>query len=334
MVMKGFSMKIRNVFVTGASGKVGRKALPLLVKAGYRVRALQYQEPVQAVGVEIIQGNLADPELAPRALEDMDAVVHLANVKENRDTFMDMNVKGTFYLLDETRKCGHIQQFVQAGSDARAGIFYYPQSTPITENHPHRGYPGYYPLSKVLEEVLCEQFRHQYQLPITVLRFSWIHDEDDLLTHICLREPDFGVPIWKELATTAKQKAFFEDGRDGVGCLCHEDGTPGKRQIVGIGDVVQSIIHALGNPAAIGEAFSISAPAPFCYQALSEHIGKELDLPVINFNMVGFHDFSIDVNKVHSVMGLKMEWDAFRIADAAIAFRKSGKPRTPIKYIG
>lgn len=327
-------MKIKNVFLTGASGKIGRNLLPVLLEAGYQVRALQYEEPVTTPGVEILQGDLANPRLAPKALQDMDAVIHLANVKENRETFMDMNVKGTFFLLDEARKCGHVQQFIQAGSDARAGIFYYPQPTSITEEHPHRGYPGYYPLSKVLEEVLCEQIRIQHDLPITVLRFSWVHDEDDLLAHMCLQGPEFGVPIWQELAETPEQESFMAGDEDAVACLCHEDGRPGERQIVGIGDVVQSITRSLGNPAALGEAFSISGPEPFCYQALAEYIAEQLDLPVVSFQMTGFHDFRIDVAKVERVLGLKMQWNAERIADAAIEFRKAGRKRTPIKYIG
>ena len=39
---------------------------------------------------------------------------------------------------------------------------------------PLRAYPGYYALSKVLEETLCNQYRLQYGLPVTILRASWI----------------------------------------------------------------------------------------------------------------------------------------------------------------
>ena len=77
----------------------------------------------------------------------------MANCKESRELFLDTNIKGTFYLLDACKETGHVKQFIQAGSDARAGIYYYPQPIPIDENHRHSGYPGYYPLSKVLEEV-------------------------------------------------------------------------------------------------------------------------------------------------------------------------------------
>lgn len=114
-------MKIKNILVTGSSGKVSRNLLPKLVKAGYSVRVIEFEEPIKCIGVEVITGNIRDPELAKRILPDMDAVIHLANVKENKELFMDSNIRGTFYLLDKSRENGHIKQFIRAGFDARAG---------------------------------------------------------------------------------------------------------------------------------------------------------------------------------------------------------------------
>ncbi|MCK4628337.1 MAG: NAD(P)-dependent oxidoreductase, partial [Sedimentisphaerales bacterium] len=260
-------LNIKNILITGGSGKIGRAAIPELLKAGYKLRAFQLpDEPVEAEGLETITGTLADEQIVEKAIEDMDAVIHLANVKENRKLFIDSNVKGTFYLLDASMRCGHIRQFIQAGSDARAGIYYYPQPVAITENHRHSGYPGYYPLSKVLEETMVEQYIIMYNLPATALRFSWVQDEDDIIAHATLKEPDFGVPIWKELATTAEQKAYFEKGEDAVACMCNSDGSASLRQIVGLKDVVQSIMLAINNPVTLGEAFNVSGPAPFSYR--------------------------------------------------------------------
>ncbi len=267
-------------------------------------------------------------------MEDMDAVIHLANVKENRELFLDANIKGTFYLLDACRESGHIKQYIQAGSDARAGIYYYPQPCPIDENHPHSGYPGYYPLSKVLEEVMCEQFRIQYRMPITVLRFSWVHANDDILAHITLKEPNFGVPVWKDWAVTPAQKKMFKDGTDGVACLLHPDGSAGKRQIVGIKDVVKSIMLSIGNPTAVGEAFNVSGPAPFAYDVVADYVAKKLNLPVVNFVVSEFNDFCIDMNKSRSVLGFNPEYDIFRIVDEAVEFRKSGRKRLKNLYPG
>lgn len=325
---------VKNILVTGGSGKIGRATLPELVEAGYKIRAIQFEEPIDVEGVEVMEGTLADATLPDRAVEDMDAVIHLANVKENRGLFMDVNVKGTFYLLDASMRCGHIKQFIQAGSDARAGIYYYPQPIPITENHPHSGYPGYYPFSKVLEETMCEQYIIQYKLPVTALRFSWVHDEDDVLAHATLKEPNFGVPDWQELTVTPEQKGYFEKGIDAAACMVHPGGASCLRQIVGIKDAVQSIILAVDNPAAVGQAFNVSGPSPFSYDVLSEYISKKLDLPVVEFENPEFHNFCIDLTKSRSVLNYKPTYDIFKIVDDAVSFRKAGKKRTPAKYIG
>ncbi|HUT66896.1 MAG TPA: NmrA family NAD(P)-binding protein, partial [Spirochaetota bacterium] len=63
-------MKIRNIAVTGASGKIGKNVIPELLKAGYSIRALEHEEPVGTEGVEIMKGDLADETLAPRIIED------------------------------------------------------------------------------------------------------------------------------------------------------------------------------------------------------------------------------------------------------------------------
>jgi len=326
---------VKNILVTGGSGKIGKAALPEILKAGYKVRAIQFlPDPIEIEGVEFIEGTLTDPDLGERALEDMDAVLHLATVKENRELFMDVNVKGTFFLLDASMRCGHIKQFIQAGSDARAGIYYHPQPIPITESHPHWAYPGYYAFSKVLEETMVEQYIIQYNLPATALRFSWVMDEDDILAHATLKEPNLGVPIWKEIAVTAEQKGYFEKGEDAVACMVHPGGKPCIRQVVGIKDVVQSIMLAIDNPVTLGEAFNVSGPAPFSYHIMAKRISEKLGLPIVEFENQEFHDFCIDLSKSRSVLGYDPEYDIIKIVDEAIKFRQEGHQRTPLKYIG
>lgn len=327
--------QIKNIFLTGGSGKIGRALLPELVKAGCRVRALEFDEEIGCSGkIEIITGDLRDAGLAKGALEGMDAVIHLGNCKESRELFMETNIKGTFYLLDEAKNCGHIQQFIQAGSDARMGIFYYPHPFPIDETQPHQAYPGYYAFSKVLEETMCEQYIIQYKLPVTILRFSWVHDEDDILAHLTLKEPGFGVPIWKDLARTPKQKEYFKKKIDGVAKLTHPGGKPGIRHIVGIKDVIQGIMLSIGNQAAIGQAFTITGPAPFSYGYAADYAAQKLSLPVVEFECDYFHDFTHSIAKARSILGYNPQYDITRIIDDAVAFRQVGKKRTPTKYIG
>lgn len=327
-------MKIKNIAITGASGKIGRYVIPELLKAGYKVRALEHETPVNIEGVEIMKGDLSDETLPKRLISEMDAVIHLANVKENRDKFMSVNVRGTFCMLDACWKSGHIKQYIQAGSDARAGIFYYPHPFPIDETYPHSAYPGYYAFSKVLEETMCEQYIIQYKLPITTLRFSWVYAEDDVLAHATLKEPNFGVPVWRELAVKPEQKEFFTKGLDGAAKLVHPGGRPGIRHVVSINDVVESVLLSVGNESTLYQAFNIAGPSPFSYDVLAGYISKKLNIPVVEFEYDVFHDFQIDLNKSRSVLGYNPRYSIIDMVDMAVEFRKSGGRRTELKYPG
>jgi nucleoside-diphosphate-sugar epimerase len=56
--------KTKNVLITSGSGKIGRNLLPELLKAGYHVRAIKFEEDIRCKDMEIIEGDLRDSELA------------------------------------------------------------------------------------------------------------------------------------------------------------------------------------------------------------------------------------------------------------------------------
>ena len=99
-------MKIKNVLVTGASGKIGRSLVPALVLDGFRVRVTQFRTPVRYSGATTVKGSLADPKFVQRAMKGIDAVCHLATSKEDRDGVIDLSMRGTFHLLEQARARG------------------------------------------------------------------------------------------------------------------------------------------------------------------------------------------------------------------------------------
>src|SRR5215217_5307307 len=70
------------VFVTGATGVLGRATIPQLLASGYTVRALSRDEAndatIRALGAEPVRGDLFDPNSLFRADAGADAVLHLA----------------------------------------------------------------------------------------------------------------------------------------------------------------------------------------------------------------------------------------------------------------
>ncbi|MFL5945268.1 MAG: NAD-dependent epimerase/dehydratase family protein [Gaiellaceae bacterium] len=90
----------RTILVTGASGVLGRRLLPLLRQAGWRTRCLVHDRAV-AGSDEVVRGDLADPASLRVALDSVDAVIHLAAATHVRkaSVYAAVNVEGTRALL-------------------------------------------------------------------------------------------------------------------------------------------------------------------------------------------------------------------------------------------
>ncbi len=97
--------------VTGGGGFLGRTMVEQLRAEGATVRIVargRYPE-VEALGVEAISGDLADPAVVKRAVEGVDTVFHVAaktGVWGRRSDFVRSNVDATAALLEAMRAAG------------------------------------------------------------------------------------------------------------------------------------------------------------------------------------------------------------------------------------
>ena len=314
-------MTLRSVAVFGGSGKVGRRVVRLLRERGLHVRALVHREPVPAEGVECVSGTISDPEVVRSVVRGTDAVVQLATTKEDPESFFDVTVRGTLNVLEACRWEG-TQQLLLLSGDAVFGIWFYPQPIPIDEQHPLMAYPGYYAFTKVVEEVMAQQYGYQYGVPVSVLRSSWIFENDDLLRHFSLlQNVDPAEPGHGFGRVPPSVLALVQAGQERVPILTDTEGTPYHRHIVHIEDVLQAFGLMLGNPTAIGESFNIAAPAPFEYRVAAEHLSGKMNIPTVEIPCPGYHSFSINITKARSMLGYAPRYDFCAIADDALAYR-------------
>lgn len=98
-------------FVTGASGFIGGKLAERLLADGRRVRALARRPlpHLEALGAEVIPGDLDDREALRRGCQGADTVFHVAGrvgVWGPRRDFFHVNVTGTQNLLTACRQAG------------------------------------------------------------------------------------------------------------------------------------------------------------------------------------------------------------------------------------
>jgi len=110
--------------VTGAGGFLGRALCRQLLESGEAVRALVRGEADLPAGVEVLRGDVTDPEACSRAVAGCDRVFHLAGIRRAavRQEFFRVNAEGTRVLLDACLAAGAARgRFVLAGSLAAAG---------------------------------------------------------------------------------------------------------------------------------------------------------------------------------------------------------------------
>jgi UDP-glucose 4-epimerase len=317
---------IQRVFVTGASGKLGAPLCEALVRAGYQVRALCHRYSVGVAGVEETQGDVADADLIEDLVSRCDAVIHLATCKEDREALIKVSVQGTFNLLDAAMRTKAPRRVILASGDAVNGIYFHAQPVPIREDMPLAAYPGYYPLSKALEEAMFQQYFHQAGVPTVCLRMSWIHAEDDILNHLTVAGECFGIPVWKDLMSD-QQRAVYAAGRDAAVALRHPDGRPARRHIVAVEDCVQSFLLALERDGIEGQTFMIAMTDPFDYVNAAHYASQRLGIDVLELVDPVGQDFCIDTAKARYVLGYQPQYDIRGLIDRAVEFRQSGGQR-------
>ena len=324
------------LLVTGATGKVGASLISRLLRdprwADARIRALCHNRSVAPHDrVESVKGDIADRASVARAMAGVTHVVHLATCKEVPETVMDVTVKGLFWLLEAFRQSPTAKQFILIGGDAGIGHFFYEHDGPITESTPHRAYPGCYALSKVLEEVMLEQFRIQYGINTCCLRAPWIMEKDDFRYTLSFGDDVFGGPDWKKMVTPAVAAACRRDGT--VPLLRDAHGRPLKRNFVHVDDLVAAILAALDNAASRGRLYNIAMDIPVDFGEVAAHLKATRNLPSIDIPSQ-YHSTWLDNSRARFELGWRPQYDLQKLIDAAWSYQRSADDPRKVWYPG
>jgi nucleoside-diphosphate-sugar epimerase len=253
-------------------------------------------------------------------------VLHLATCKETPDDVMDVTVKGLFWLLEACRTSASFQQFILIGGDAGMGHFVYPHPIPVTETQRHSAYPGCYALSKVLEEVMLEQYYIQYGLNGCCLRAPWIMEKDDFKAQLSFGPEVFGGPRWCDLVGPERAADYVRTQT--VPIMLDPAGQPVKRNFVHVDDLAGAVLSALDHPKAHQQTFNICMAEPVDYGELGAYLARTRGLPTVEVP-TPFHSTWLDNAKAKFLLGWRPAYDMEKLADAAFDYQRApNDPRT------
>ena len=164
--------------VTGGAGFIGSHLTEELVRRGERVRVVdslvtgKRQNLAHVGGVEFIEGDLADADVARRVVEGADFVLHQAAIPSVPRSVQDpvtshlANVDATLNVLIAARDA-RVKRVVYAGSSSAYGDT---PTLPKVETMPADPLSPY-ALQKLVGEQYCQMFTRLYGLETVTIRY-------------------------------------------------------------------------------------------------------------------------------------------------------------------
>jgi UDP-glucose 4-epimerase len=284
------------ILLTGSSGWLGQTLAPRLKALGHTVVGL---DPVASRYTELV-GSVADRELVRRAVADfsIEAIVHSGALhkpdieRRERQDFIDVNIQGTFNLLEEAVANG-VSRFVftsttslmisQAIRDGLAGgaaraAWLTEEMSPEPRN--------IYGVTKLSAEHLCRLYHLEFRLPVIVLRTARFFPEDDDMAHA----------IEQSGENTKANEFLF-------------------RRLT-VEDAAEAHVVALEKAPEVGfDTFIISAPTPFSPTDCEELVGNAPAVVARYFP---------DYPRLYAKRGWTMFGSIDRVYDASRARRRLG----------
>lgn len=300
------------VLVVGGAGFVGSHLVKRLISKGHFVRVLDLKlgrlRNFRSPKLKFFLGSMLDKGVVRKAMRDIDVVYHLAlaggfSIRSLRS--FEANMNGTLNLL-KSAVSFKVKQFIFTSSTA---VYGKPRYLPIDEEHPcnpeeESGF-RLYPLMKYSTEKLCRLFYFTHELPVTVLR----------PTYVFYCKSVYEVPWVDWMFEKAKKNEDIEVVK-GEGFAS-----------VYVEELVQAYMLTSLNEKAVGQVFNVVNPYTFVtYQEIAEHViqktGSKSRIRVIEPREL-VNSIPTSSEKIQKVLG----WKPWVTKSRAISPRKMLKVR-------
>jgi len=283
--------------VTGGAGFIGSHLAEELVRRGQRVRVVdslitgKRQNLAHIPGVEFIEGDLADLEVAKRAVEGIDFVLHQAAIPSVPRSVLDpitsnrANIDTSLNVLVAARDA-RVKRVVYAGSSSAYGDA---PTLPKVETMPTAPLSPY-ALQKLVAEQYCQMFTRLYGLEtVTIRYFNVFGPRQDPSS------PYSGViSLFISALCEGRQPTIYGDGGH-------------TRDFTYVANVVDGVLRACEAKGASGEVINVATGGRISlnqlFHTIRDLVGARVDPIYADPRPGDVRDSQADIGKARRLLG-------------------------------
>ncbi len=214
------------VLITGGSGFIGSHVADKLREHNVTVRVYDMVYPTFRQDIEFYHGSVLDLESLRMALNQVDAVMHLAAVADVNQVVEDphyaegINVRGTINVLEAMRRTGVRRVIYGSTIWVYEGV----SAELVDEETPLNIPAHFYTATKLAGELYCRSYAELYGLETTTLRY--------------------GIPYGPRARSAGVVASFVQKALKGEPLTIAGDGSQ-YRRFVYVGDLAEGNVAAL-----------------------------------------------------------------------------------------
>lgn len=329
------------ILITGITGRIGANVAKHFVEIGHQVTGFVWpgdrqSEKVAQIGADIIEGDLASSMDVKRAADGVQAIFHLGAAFQaggpfTPEQYFDVNVKGTFNILEAACGSDRIEHVIVTSTDATM-VKYPPEGIeePIREDSLPLAATGWYGYTKVLSEHLTDRYVRDNSLPATVFRFAnaWGAGEalDFRQFHLRTFMEQLQGSDDDEAKTVLGAMVEVYEGEPHLIIAADRNGRPWKKHFVEVRDIVHAYDKAFANADTFGKTYQLASSEPFRWEVMIPYIAEKLVAPHTKVNLpVTPTYYEYDLSSAKRDFGYAPPLSIHDMIDEAVEHRKTGE---------
>jgi UDP-glucose 4-epimerase len=287
---------VASYLVTGGAGFIGSHIAEELLRRGHRVRVVdslitgKRRNVAHIPGVDFLEGDLAEPGIAERAVQGVDYVLHQAAIPSVPRSVKDpltshrANVDASLNILVAARDAG-VKRLVYAGSSSAYG------NTPTLPKHEDMPTNPLspYALQKLVAEQYCQMFTELYGFETVTIRYFNVFGP----------RQDPGSPYSGVISLFA---AALLEGRQPI---IYGDGEQ-TRDFTYVANVVDGVLRAVEAPGVAGEVINVATGGRISLNELlltmNRIVGSHLEAVYQESRAGDVHDSQADISKARKLL--------------------------------